>query len=212
MVSPEGKLTEIKWEVPSDFALETVVCDRSGKMFMISDSRTYVWDPGTKPELLAEVGSVAGAAVLDTEGSLLIAPKDKVMRIDASGKVTIVAEGFKEIYGLAVDSSGNIYASEWADGKIMKTNRDGKTEKFAEGFEFPSGLVFDKEGNLYVKESGRQKNKKARIKKVTPAGKVEDFVVIAAAESIIGPWAFAFISIGFVASAFVWRRRWNSRM
>lgn len=52
--------------------------------------------------------------------------------------------------GLALDSSGNIYASRYYGSTITKIDRSGKTSIFASGFGSPNAITFDHQGNLLV--------------------------------------------------------------
>ena len=58
---------------------------------------------------------------------------------------------FNRPYGLAFDTSGNLYCTNLYDNNILKIDTDGSGTIFASGsiFNGPSGLVFDTSGNLY---------------------------------------------------------------
>jgi len=92
---------------------------------------------------------------------------------------------FHEPIGLAVDSAGNIYVSEWKNHRIRVITPDGQVRtlagggqtgpygSFAEGrgeaarFYGPEGLTVDAESNVYVADSHNQ-----RIRRVAPDGTV----------------------------------------
>lgn len=67
--------------------------------------------------------------------------------------------------GLAIDSSGNIYASRYYGSTITKISPTGETEIFARGFASPNAIAFDNEGNLIVPNATG-----SRVDKVTPDG------------------------------------------
>ena len=52
--------------------------------------------------------------------------------------------------GLAVDSSGYIYASRYYGNSITRISPDGETEIFSSGFSSPNAIAFDNDGNLIV--------------------------------------------------------------
>jgi DNA-binding beta-propeller fold protein YncE len=75
--------------------------------------------------------------------------------------------------GIAVDSSGNVYVSDFANDRIEKFTADGKfvTKWGSRGsgdgqFRFPTGIAVDSSDNVYVTETGN-----SRIQKFTADGK-----------------------------------------
>ncbi len=88
--------------------------------------------------------------------------------------------------GLAIDKSGNIYASRYYSSTVTKITPDGNTEIFANGFSDPNGLAIGPDGNLYVTNAGG-----GRIDMVTPDG--EKSTVIS---GLTNPTGVAFDSNG----------------
>lgn len=52
--------------------------------------------------------------------------------------------------GIAIDSEGNIYSSNFTGDKVFKYTTDGDSSVFIEGLDTPNGLAFDSNDNLYV--------------------------------------------------------------
>lgn len=52
--------------------------------------------------------------------------------------------------GIALDSSGNIYLSEFGAGKVLKYSTSGEMTVFIEGLTSCNGLAFDSNDNLFV--------------------------------------------------------------
>jgi len=91
---------------------------------------------------------------------------------------------FRNPYGVAVDTAGNVYVADQSDHRIRKVAPDGTTttlagagvEGFANGagtaarFDYPNGVEVDEAGNVYVADSGNK-----RIRKITPGGVVTTF-------------------------------------
>ncbi len=81
----------------------------------------------------------------------------EITEITSGGTTSIFANsanGLNVPYGLAVDGSGNLYASNFMGNSITKFTK-GVASVFAHtGLSNPTGLAFDSAGNLYVANSG----------------------------------------------------------
>jgi hypothetical protein len=165
-------------------------------------------NPGTAngPLLTARFNHPSGVA-LDSAGNLYVADtfNHTLRKITPAGIVSTLAglEGvagaadgagssalFNKPTGLAIDSSGNIYAADTANSSIRKITPAGTVTTFAglstisglkDGtgtdawFNQPQALAFDGAGNLYVADTGN-----AAIRKITPAGTVTTLALTAA--------------------------------
>ena len=84
--------------------------------------------------------------------------------VSYSAAAELVADGFSAPTGIAFDSQGNMYVSNWSGGSVIKVSADGRKSIFVSNLGSPSGLAFDKRGTLYVADY------KQSIYKVTPDG------------------------------------------
>lgn len=135
---------------------------------------------------------------IDNEGNLYITDtgNHKIRKISPNGIVSTIAgstEGdadgtgtdaqFNSPDGIAVDSQGNLYVSDYENNKIRKitpigavTTLAGNTAGYADGtgadarFLGPAGITIDSQDNLYVAD-----NINNRIRKVTQNGVVTTF-------------------------------------
>jgi len=119
------------------------------------------------------------AVALDNEGNLLVADQGSIRRISTQGVVTTVANVV--VWGLVVDSDGNIYGAEKWDNRICRITPAGVVTTFAGNatagavdgkgtsarFDHPEGIDIDADGNLYVADTGNN-----TVRKITPAGDV----------------------------------------
>ena len=90
----------------------------------------------------------------------------------APGVSPVVAAQFDNPFGVAVDSSGNIYVADKDNHLIRKITSEGVVSTFAgDGttalFNNPFGVAVDSSGNVYVADCNNN-----RIRKITKAGAV----------------------------------------
>lgn len=152
---------------------------------------------------------------IDASGNLYVADisNNKIRKITPSGAVSTFAgsgvEGSIDGIGvlaslhhpssITIDTSGNLYVSEWGSHKIRKISSAGVVTTLAgggiygvdgigsiAGFALPGGLTIDTSGNLYVADIHSNK-----IRKITPNGVVTTFAGTGIAGSLDGLLATA---------------------
>jgi streptogramin lyase len=97
------------------------------------------------------------------------------------------ASGFHGPYGLAFDSTGNLYVANFNDSTVSKVTLGGTVTTFVSSqLNGPGGLAFDSTGNLYVANF-----RNSTVSKVTPGGTVSLF-----ASGFNAPFGLAFDSTG----------------
>ena len=78
-----------------------------------------------------------------------------VIKITPGGGQSTYATGLNGAYGLAFDSSGNLYVANEGIGTVTEIPPGGGTgSTFATGLVNPTGLAFDSSGNLYIGDAG----------------------------------------------------------
>ena len=63
---------------------------------------------------------------------------------------TKVASGFNAPTGIAFDSVGSMYVTNWSGDSIVKIKANGERETVYSGISSPAGIVIDSEDNIYV--------------------------------------------------------------
>ena len=126
------------------------------------------------------------AIAADSTGNLYIAEygNHRIRKISTDGNVSTFAGSgtagsangvgtaaqFNMPRGIAIDSSDNLYVSDYSNQRIRKITPDGVVTNFATSIASPRGIVIDSQGNLFVASFGL-----AIIRKVTPSGTVSVF-------------------------------------
>jgi sugar lactone lactonase YvrE len=136
-----------------------------------------------------------GALVLTT-GAVTAGTADLFVTDGGLGKVLrYTPDGVRRVFadvlsaeGLAFDTSGNLYVTDFNESFIIEFGRNGKVRRIASGVAVsnPSALAFDSSGNLFVAHNGTGPG----IAKVAPDGTLTSFV------SHLEPTGLAFNSEG----------------
>jgi len=152
---------------------------------------TFAGNVGNAGNLVNGLGTAASfsnpnAVALDSAGNVYVADTlDYVVRkITPAGNVTTLAgtgalgqvngpgtsAQFGPLKGIAVDSSGNVYVTDWVSngggpgGSLRKITSAGVVSTVLSGtLNSPEGLTFDSSGNLYIADAGNNV-----IRKLTP--------------------------------------------
>jgi len=168
--------------------------DTSGNVTTVAGTGVMGFADGNSTT--AKFGQPTGVA-LDGSGNIFVADygSNKIRKIDSSGNVTTVAgdgtatfadgnsttASFKDPYGVALDSSGNIFVSDTHNHRIRKIDINGNVTTvagtgnatFADGnsttasFNNPTGIAVDSSGNIFVADWLNN-----RIRKIDTSGNV----------------------------------------
>jgi len=185
--------------------------DDAGPKSYVVSTLTGTGGTGTTDGSGLEATFIYPAAIaLGQDGSLYITDGDvfsKIHKIAADGTVSTYAgtgasgltngpcasASFSNPWGIAVDTTGNLYVADTSNGVIRKidpmcqvtTLAGGGTVRAADGagtaasFSQPEGLTLDASGNLYVADCGNNK-----IRKVDPVGNVTTVANLSAPAAI----------------------------
>jgi len=177
---------------------EGVAMDSSDNLYVADmyNNRILKRTPGGDYSVTASgIMNVAGVAV-DSSGNVYASDRNnvRICKVTPAGVVTTLAGGssgyedgtgsaakFSNPFGVAVDSSGNVYVADMNNNRIRKVTPAGVVTTlagtgvagYADGagtlaqFNAPVFLAVDSSGNVYVAELNGH-----RIRKVTPAGMV----------------------------------------
>jgi sugar lactone lactonase YvrE len=184
----------------------TFVSSYTGGQIVGNDPRTYFTLAGsvTNPGFADGVGSAAQfgqpwSPVVDTAGNIFVVDVifSTIRKITPQGSVSTFAgqagiqgsmdgvgtnASFSNPYGLAIDSSNNLYVADTANSTIRKITPSGVVSTLAgqagnygslDGtgnaalFGNPRGIAVDTNGNVYVADTSNE-----TIRKITPAGAV----------------------------------------
>ena len=144
--------------------------------------------PATAGQLVSPSG-----ITLDRSGNIFVADNaSRIRKISSSGSISTYAgeattgasgdggpaiNAQMQLYsptGLALDSSGNLFISEWLDADIRKVSSDGVITALVGNLPFqsfaPFGLATDAAGNLFIADS-----RSKAIRKVAPSGSLSVF-------------------------------------
>jgi sugar lactone lactonase YvrE len=166
--------------------------------------------PGFKgdggPATSAQIKDPWGVAV-DSAGNLYIADygNDRIRKVTPAGVITTVAGNGSRGYSgdggpatsaalnaptdIALDSAGNLYISDWDNGRVRKVTPDGVISTVAQLFS-PGPVAVDPAGTPYVADSFRSSGPH-RVYKVTPDG-----LIIVVGGGLGAPSGLAFDSAG----------------
>lgn len=171
-VSPDGIISTVPGAPAGDIAV-----DAAGNIYVHDPGSIVKITPAGAVSTLADVGYVGwgfyayfAGLFNDSAGNVYFAysesfnPDSTIYKVNADGTAVLIGYAPAEINGLAVDSAGNLYASDCFN--VWKVDPQGRTTRLFTS----SSLVYcgavDSRGNLFIAEEGEN----PRIWRVTPNG------------------------------------------
>ena len=180
--------------IAMDAAKNIYVGDRgneSGKVRKISPAGTVTTLAGTGSQGhqdgagdQASFFGIEGVAV-DVSGNVYVADRgnNKIRKISPNGFVSTFAgtgatggtdgpvssASFNMPRGLAMDTTGNLYVSDYGSGSIRKITSSGTVSTVASGFSMPLGIAIDAQGKLFVLDNSN------KVFMVNASGQVSTF-------------------------------------
>ncbi|MEK3910225.1 InlB B-repeat-containing protein [Paenibacillus sp. FSL H7-0331] len=177
--------------------------DASGKISTIAGTGTGGYNKDNVAGTTAQLNQPHGVAA-DSSGNVYIADtlNNRIRKIDTSGKITTIAGSsqfgysgdngpatsaeLRLPYGVALDSSGNVYIADLGNHSIRKVNKSGQISTIAgtggltggysgdkglatlAKLKAPIGVAADASGNVYIADSGNN-----RIRMIDASGKID---------------------------------------
>lgn len=116
---------------------------------------------GTQSSIIDGLNTPYAIAV-DAAGNRYIADLygDKVVKVLPDGSKTTIAHGpadggpsdltgIDDAFGVAVDSTGNVFIADYKHQRLAKLTPDGTLTTLADGWDGPTGVAVDSAGNVY---------------------------------------------------------------
>ena len=191
----DGTGTAAQFNYPSGMAINS-----TGDLY-VADQATVrkITSAGVVTSPFGPVGSSLRGLVMDGDGNIYVSDStaNVIRKIDTSGVVSVYAgsgaapftngqginASFNSPYGLARDSSGNIYVADTNNHAIRMISTAGLVTTLAgnaggvpgysdgnggnASFNYPTGVAVDSHGNVIVADSHNQV-----IRRITPSGDV----------------------------------------
>jgi trimeric autotransporter adhesin len=148
--------------------------------------------PGTSSTALNTALTLTQSVATGPDGRLYFTSQSRAFRLEADGKLTLIAGSrlsgfsgdggpatqatFRTITGIAVDTDGSVYLSDYGNHRVRRVNTDGTVETVAgngsPGFSgddnlatnaeirHPMGLALDSSGNVFVADYSNHRIRK----------------------------------------------------
>jgi sugar lactone lactonase YvrE len=150
----------------------TTIAGKAGEMAYVDGSASE-----------ARFREICGIAA-DADGNVFVVGDGALRKISSIGVVSTLASGPYDWRGLAIDSAGTLYATDYSNCTVAKITPGGQVAILAGGsrgsadgqgtaaqFSAPTAVAVDRVGNLYVADSSNRV-----VRKVTPTGMVSTVV------------------------------------
>ena len=110
-----------------------LACDGANNLFVVNQgwpvSIVKITPDGTKSTFASALSSPGGLAV-DSAGDLFVAEQGSILKFSPDGTRSTFASGL-DLYGMAFDRAGNLFAAGWESTSIFKFTPDGTPSTFA---------------------------------------------------------------------------------
>jgi DNA-binding beta-propeller fold protein YncE len=95
-----------------------------------------------------------GVAPLDADSVVVAeAGTGKLLRVDAAGQLSTLAEGFAKPYEVVTAKDGTVFVSELGNGRVAKVEKNGNILSVIDGLDKPKGLAL-RQDSLLVLDRG----------------------------------------------------------
>ncbi|HSW15307.1 MAG TPA: SMP-30/gluconolactonase/LRE family protein [Solimonas sp.] len=134
--------------------------DGSGNVYVADGANLFLLLPGGQLKTVGMMfsqgfpGYIRGLAAVG-DGELIVATAGgQVSRYrPAQNESEVLAQGFDQLYGLAVAADGSVVVAELGTGRVLSI-RSGQVEVLASGLRDPVGVALDADGACFVSEAG----------------------------------------------------------
>jgi sugar lactone lactonase YvrE len=134
--------------------------DAAGTLYISDGTYFYAMPPGGELQTLGMLfspgwpGYIRGCTAVGDGEFVVTTSNGQIARwLPAKMESEVLAEGFDQLYGVAVSPSGDAVAAELATGRIVSV-RAGAVSELATGLNAPAGIAFAADGTCLVSESG----------------------------------------------------------
>ncbi|HKU38353.1 MAG TPA: SMP-30/gluconolactonase/LRE family protein [Polyangiales bacterium] len=141
-----------------NWPLDLAVGD-DGTLYIADGTNLFALAPGGKLQSIGNLfstnypGFIRGLVAVGSGTFLCTTSGGLVARYrPASCELEVLAQGYDQLYGLAVAPSGSVVTAELGTGRVLSLSSGG-VEVLASGLLEPRGVVFDRDGVCLVSES-----------------------------------------------------------
>jgi len=168
LITPGGSVSTYK-SLAQGYDATTLAYGPDGAMYVASQGGFNIRKAGATTAF-ATGFTLPFGMVFDQDGTLYVADQNnaRISKVARNGTVSLFLAGISGCWGMALDASGNLYAS--SGSVVYKIKTDGTKSVFASGFSFAGGIAFDTSGDLYVVDQSANS-----VKRVSPDGMVHAF-------------------------------------